>query len=250
MSDLETPSDELADLYAAERAAPTVDAGRRAAARSRLAAAVGRAPLGHAAAGTSAFGGAAKALATIAIIAGAGAGAMAIAKHVASAPAARAASTVPVRVEPSPPPPLVQPVVQVDEPPPAAPVEQLAMPSTPAPVKHLAAPVAETTSSPAVDRAVESAAASSPSEPELLQRAWTALSAGQAELARQLADQDAQLHPDGALGEERDAVEILALAKLARMDAARAAAARFIQRYPNSVHRARVERTLASQEMP
>jgi hypothetical protein len=76
------------------------------------------------------------------------------------------------------------------------------------------------------------------------------LSAGQAALARQLVEQDAKLHPDGTLGEERDAVEILALAQLGRMAEARTAGARFIQRYPTSVHRARIERTIDPKEMP
>jgi outer membrane protein assembly factor BamD (BamD/ComL family) len=89
-----------------------------------------------------------------------------------------------------------------------------------------------------------------PSEPELLKRAWTALSDGEPQKALQITEQDAQLHPDGDLAEEREAARIAALAKLHRIDEARSAASRFLQVHPASVHRALVERAIHSEEMP
>jgi outer membrane protein assembly factor BamD (BamD/ComL family) len=74
------------------------------------------------------------------------------------------------------------------------------------------------------------------------------LSAGDPEQALKLASEDEQLHPDGVLGEERDAVRISALVKLHRMDEARSAASRFIQEYPTSVHRVVVERAMSGEE--
>lgn len=217
MSELEPPPDELKELFAAERTAPTVDTSTRMASRARLAAAVAGAPLGYSTAGV-ALASVAKIIATIAIIVAIGAGTAAFLRHASSAPTPKAPAIAAIPEESIP-----APHVEVATSP--AP-----LPAEPEPPPRVASPPA-------------------PSEAELLRRAWTALSAGQAALARQLVEQDAKLHPDGMLGEERDAVEILALAQLDRMDDARAAGARFIQRYPTSVHRARIERTIAK-EMP
>ena len=59
---------------------------------------------------------------------------------------------------------------------------------------------------------------------------------------------DQQDHPTGGLAEKRDALIVQALAKLSRSEEARVAAAEFIARYPNTIHRARVERVL--EELP
>src|SRR5262249_1111856 len=88
------------------------------------------------------------------------------------------------------------------------------------------------------------AAQATPSQLVLVRRAWVALSSGQPALALQLGDEDASLHPDGVLAEERAAVQIAALAKLHRRTEARAAASRFIALHPASVHRARIERAI------
>jgi hypothetical protein len=212
MSELEPPPDELKELFAAERSAPTVDTAARMASRARLAAAVAGAPLGYSTAGV-ALAPVTKVIATIAIVAAIGAGTAAFLKHASSAPTPRAPAIASIPEEPVP-----APRVEVAKSP---------LPPEPPPPRVASPPA--------------------PSEADLLRRAWTALSAGQAELARQLVEQDAKLHPDGTLGEERAAVEVLALAQLGRMDEARAAGARFMQRYPTSVHRARIERTIAKE---
>lgn len=212
MSELEPLPDELKELFAAERTAPTVDTSTRMASRARLAAAVAGAPLGYSTAGV-ALASVAKIIATIAIVVAIGAGTAAFLRHASSVPTPRAPAIASLPEEPVAPPRVELATSSVPEPPPP----------------RVASPPA-------------------PSEADLLRRAWTALSAGQAALARQLVEQDAKLHPDGTLGEERDAVEILALAQLDRMAEARAAGARFIQRYPTSVHRARIERTIAKEK--
>jgi hypothetical protein len=58
------------------------------------------------------------------------------------------------------------------------------------------------------------------------------------------------LHADGALAEERAALEITALAKLHRMDEARAEAIHFRRVYPNSLHQDLVTRALTLEEHP
>lgn len=80
-----------------------------------------------------------------------------------------------------------------------------------------------------------------PTEAQLLHAAWMAHDPARA-LA--LVHQDAQLHPDGPLAEERAAIEAIALANLHQVDDARAAATRFYSLYPNSTHRALVERAV------
>lgn len=51
--------------------------------------------------------------------------------------------------------------------------------------------------------------------------------------------------PDGAMSEDRERLWIDALARSGRRDEARARAAEFFRRFPDSVHRARVERVVA-----
>lgn len=239
MSDYEPPPDELKDLFAAEKAAPTIDASTRAALRSRLAATVGNALLGHVAAGT-ALGGAGKALAIVALMLAAGGGAVIAVKHArSSAPVEEHRATAPANVAAGSAPNPVQ--------------EQRAAAEITTPERAQNATVRSKPEVPASSTAGAKPAAhdvAAPSEVELLKRAWTALSVGEPEQALQIAEQDAQLHPDGVLAEEREAVQIAALAKLHRMDEARSSASHFIQENPTSVHRALVERAIQREEAP
>jgi hypothetical protein len=217
MSEIEPPPDGLTGLFAAEKAAPVLDTSVHSVMRARLAAVVGKTPLGHAVVG-GVLGGAGKALAIIAITVAAGAGTVVAVRHGRTTETAKPA--VPLRTSapvPSTPPPTPEPAAASEI---ASTVPSATMPS------HARIKGPE------------------PSEPDLLARAWTALSAGEPEEALKIAEQDAQLHPDGVLGEERDAVQISALVKLHRMDEARSAASRFIRDYPTSVHRDLVERAL------
>jgi hypothetical protein len=222
MSEIEPPPDGLTDLFAAEKAARVVDPSAHSVMRARLAAVVGKTPLGHAVVG-GVLGGAGKALAIIAITVAAGAGTVVAVRHgrttQTAKPAVSLRTTAPVATTPPPTPPVA--------------------------VSEIAPVVSSASHARVAIKAPE------PSEPDLLARAWTVLSAGEPEEALRLADQDAQLHPDGVLVEERDAVQISALVKLHRMDEARSAASRFIRAYPTSVHRDLVERALQpEQESP
>jgi hypothetical protein len=80
-------------------------------------------------------------------------------------------------------------------------------------------------------------AVEAPGEAILLRDAWAALSASQPARALDLVQTDEHAHPSGPLSEERDALQVVALAKLNRLAEARAAAAAFASRYPTSVHR-------------
>ena len=59
-----------------------------------------------------------------------------------------------------------------------------------------------------------------------------------------LLDLDQRLHARGGLVEERDALRVQSLTALGRRDEARELAARFIERYPHSVHRKTIERVI------
>jgi hypothetical protein len=83
-------------------------------------------------------------------------------------------------------------------------------------------------------------------ESELLQRAQSALASDPAR-ALALTDQHRRRFPAGALSEEREAIAIQALRGLGREPEARVRAARFETKYPNSVHRSRVQATAAQQ---
>jgi hypothetical protein len=340
MTELEPLDDELADLFAAERAAPTIDVPGRTAMRARLFAAVAQLPLA-AAAGTLLGGGGGKALAILAITVAAGGGTVAMltdnSVDRSSTPTARAASSdesadrspviaSAIPVAPSTPRPAMPtaardrqsdvgatravaarpretsapvvparaadlatwrdvpaktPVAADDVPaerpmvvgdvPAGTPIARDAvLADTPAtigdaraetPITADAVPAGTSIAagdvpagtpiaiaaniSSATPAGLEVAhAAPSPSQVVLVRRAWVALSSGQPALALQLVDQDASLHPDGVLAEERAAVQIAALAKLHRRTEARAAASRFIALHPTSVHRARIERAI------
>ncbi|NVB76827.1 MAG: hypothetical protein HOV81_00395, partial [Kofleriaceae bacterium] len=83
MSELEQVPDELASLFAAERAAPVVDAAARTAAKARMVAAVAHVPLGTAGAAGAAttLAGSGKVIAILALTLGVGAGTIALVKH-------------------------------------------------------------------------------------------------------------------------------------------------------------------------
>lgn len=83
-------------------------------------------------------------------------------------------------------------------------------------------------------------------ESALLQRAQSALASDPAR-ALALTDQHRRSFRSGALSEEREAIAIQALRGLGREPEARARAARFETKYPNSVHRSRVQATPAQQ---
>jgi hypothetical protein len=229
MSEIEPPPDGLKDLFAAEKSAPVFDSSIHSVMRARLAAIVGKTPLGHAVVG-GVLGGAGKALAIIAIIVAAGTGAIVAVKHGHATETAKPAIALQARA-PAP--------------------STFAPAPTPPPASHIApaAQQAESVTAKPQDPSPRVATKTpEQSEPDLLASAWTVLSAGEPKQALKLADEDAQLHPDGVLGEERDAVRISALVKLHRMDEARSAASRFIQEYPTSVHRGVVERAMNGEE--
>ncbi|HEY1550824.1 MAG TPA: hypothetical protein VGG28_23505 [Kofleriaceae bacterium] len=218
MSEIEPPPDGLKDLFAAEKTAKVLDPSVHSGMRARLAAVIGRTPLGHAVV----LGGAGKALAIIAITIAAGAGAVVALKHGRTTETAKAMKT-------------------------GAPVATV-VPSTP--VRAVASDIAPAPNAAEPPAAKPRVAGKAPeqTEADLLARARTVLSAGDPEQALEIAEHDAQLHPDGALAEERDAVRISALVKLRRTAEARSAASRFIQQYPTSVHRDLVERAMQRDE--
>jgi hypothetical protein len=117
----------------------------------------------------------------------------------------------------------------------------------PAPVETSPAPepaiTATAPESPAPSPSFEETTIAEPSQAELLAKAWQAL-ANDPAASLALVDRDRALHPKGALAEERDALHIQALAALKRDDEARTRAAQFLGKYPQSVHRKRVEAVL------
>jgi len=239
MSDLPR---ELADLYAADRAASASN-GARAAVRAKLAATVGHAPLGAAVGGG--LGVAGKVLAVLALTVGVGAATVAAlhhsSAHMAPAPAPRIAHAPIAAAAPAP----VAPQV-------ASPTSSPVPPAVPPPVahpSHRTAPLVPVTAAaappaPATPAAVQAPA---PSEAALVRDAWLALSAKDPARALELVHDDERLHPDGPLAEERSALDILALAALGRIDDARAAATAFDARYPASVHHDLIARAIAKE---
>jgi hypothetical protein len=270
---------ELEDLVAAERAAPAPDAAARAAARARLAAAVG-----HAAPGAAGAFGAGKLLAILAVVVAAGTFAVLHGRGESHArPAApTVASTMPV-IAPTPT-PAPTATTATDAPEPAQTAEGSAAkntknakkasslgaldvlggqslrssttatrstPSTPSP----STPPTASMQSMAEPSHVQPAAAPPsppPAEPadattqaELIRQAWSALAVGEPDRALAIVLEDARLHDGGALDEERDAVRIVALARLGRLDEARRAATQFDHDYPTSLHHDLVTRALA-----
>lgn len=82
------------------------------------------------------------------------------------------------------------------------------------------------------------------SEVALLEQARAALRHGDLAHALELTDRAATRYPDGALVEEREALEIEALAKHGRHDAAAEKWSEFASSYPHSNYRARLQRLI------
>jgi hypothetical protein len=219
------PAD-LAALIAAERAAPTASSAVRIAIRAKVATAVAGAPLGVAATGL----GVGKVIAIVALTVGAGTAAMVGAKaHASHREVARTSAATEVQARHvDPPAQLVEEQPEVQPPPPAPTVSVQATPAV------------------ARSRPVHVAV---PSQAERIKQAWNALSIGDPSEALVVVDRDAAEHPIGALSEERDAVQIVALARSGRLDDAKRAADAFRSRYPTSIHLDLIARSLA-QESP
>jgi hypothetical protein len=232
---------ELGELIAAERAAnAATSAASRLAVRARLTVSVGKAPLGHAVAG-SALGGTGKAIAILAITLAAGGGAALVLRgndpgpqRTAQAPriheVQRSEAAAPVRTEPVVATAALETVVEAEA---VAPAIQRA-----APGKRPVMPEPSAKPEPA---------APAPSQAELVREAWAAVSAGSARRALDLADQDLRAHPNGPLSEERDALRVVALGNLGDASA-RDAASQFLVNYPTSVHRALIQRAISQVE--
>jgi hypothetical protein len=237
--------DELKALFDAERAAPAAEASLRVSLRSRLATTVGSSPLGHAAAG-AVLGSAGK---TLVVLAVALATAAAV-KHVIASPRERVAAA-------TEPPPVTTAMATTTTttttattttPPQQPPARQPTPPAVATPITTAATVGVKPAT--IVSESTLLKPATIASESTLLKRAWSALASGDAGLALRLAEQDARRYPSGALGEERDAIQIAALARLGRDDEARRAATTFLTHYPESVHRALVERSIQPLEVP
>jgi len=246
---------ELRELIDAERAAPV--SASRAAVRSRLAASVGGAPLGHAA-GASLAGGA-KVLAILALVVGAGTvatltqQASPVTSQEARLPAVpRAPVSVSVARPAEPAPPILATHAEIAAPTRTRPSPRVraSLETPPSPFEEAVVAGPEAVSVPPVDAARTAVADRSQiaivaSEAKLLHRAWDARGNDPAQ-ALALVIEDERLHPDGALAEERDALRISVLAKLDRLEDARVAATRFFVRHPDSVHRAMIETSIGA----
>ncbi|MDB4953516.1 MAG: hypothetical protein JWO36_1085 [Myxococcales bacterium] len=228
---------ELEELLDAERAVAPATASLRIAVRARVTASVGHAPLGHSLAG-AALGGVGKVIAVVAIVVGVGGTVALIHRRGSEDGETRASkpSAGPVIPSPTPVAPSLDPLTSTR-----------AEPSTRAGSGTHVATVPRSTRPEPVHSPI---AQSLPSQAELLREAWAAVSRGEAARALDLADQDEHSHPSGALDEERAALRIVALAKLERRDEARTAASLFLTDHPDSVHRALIERTIASKQSP
>lgn len=138
----------------------------------------------------------------------------------------------------APQPPRPVPAVVVPAPPPAPPVVVappvvLALPSVPV----LAAPVPAAVAAPRVERD------DLPGELRWIERAQTALAAGDPGAAQAALRGHARAFPRGHLAEEREALSVQALCASGRTEEARRAAAAFVARRPTSPQSARVRRT-------
>lgn len=266
MSNDQLPED-LAALFAAERAAPVVVEGAKAIVKAKLAASVAGVPLG---ASASLLGGAGKLISVLALSFGIGAGAIAVSRG----------GSEPVDVPPPPRVEIVEPVisahVEPDRPsassiaapvlvpvaPPARPVRRaaieqrvpvavdppVALPDVPPPPDTSPAPSPPSQpAAPSVSPVAEAVAAAPPApapESSLLAQAWSALSRRDAAHALVLVRDGERAYPGGPLTEEREAIRISALSQLHRRDESRAAAARFLSNYPHSIHRPLVQRAI------
>jgi hypothetical protein len=148
------------------------------------------------------------------------------------APSAQIVAAVPAVVPPA----VLQPSSAL------APIPSPSNVNTPEPAPVLPAP--EPAPVPARPRAHAAARAPQTSETELLQRAQRAL-VDHPSQALALTAEHRRLFAEGALAEEREVITIEALRRLGRAQAAQQRALRFAARYPNSVHRSRVQATPA-----
>jgi hypothetical protein len=107
------------------------------------------------------------------------------------------------------------------------------------------APAQSTASRARPNTTASEAATPASGEVELLSAAQRALRRTPSQ-ALTLAHEHARRYPDGAFAEERDAVEIEALALLGRIDDARARVNAFMHDYPSSPHRRRLVQLLGT----
>lgn len=219
----------LARLVASERAASAGSSALRGVVRAKLGAVVGAAPLG--AAGATLLGVTGKVIAVVAIAVGIGTTA-AVLRGRRSSPVHVAARALPVHESARP---IVEPL-----PPPSV---EVAMPEAPARPPSRSAPKRRAEVHPAT-------VSNDATELAVLAEARRALAHDDPSRALELTLDDERDHPAGALVEEREVIRISALAALHRSDETRAAAARFHERFPESIHRARVAHVLASLETP
>lgn len=158
-------------------------------------------------------------------------------------------ATEPSRAEPRVPPPAV---VQPD-----APAHEVIAAPEPSPVAEPAAPAA--TSRPRIQakQAAPVVAAAEPLAPaptlsieaelELLRKAQSALNRS-ASTALAIAEEHAQLYPEGAFVEEREMLRIEAELTLGQRSTALTRAKAFSERFGRSTYRARIERLLAAHD--
>lgn len=129
--------------------------------------------------------------------------------------------------------------------PPEEPRKQLA-PATAPPIAaghwHRAVAIPTGAASASDARAAEPRPAEPLDEHAVLARVVTALGQGHAEAALALIDDDARNHPNGALREERMALEVAALTAAGRTGDACDRADEFLRDYPDSIHRRALER--------
>lgn len=235
--DLPPLSPELRSLIEAEAGAPTSGPEDVAATRDRLLRSIGvaggagiepTAP-GNAAGTFAVAGSALKTLAVAAAMAALGGGAYLLSRddgratreaaHTASSndteqPAARAEPLAERASLPAPDAPIS--VVTTDEPEHAAPAPKRR--------RHNAAAPPETDETPP------------PDEESLIAAGLAAVSAGDFATALDLAEQHRALYPDGAMQQEREILQILALRQLGRQQEAAEREAAFRRKYPASVH--------------
>jgi hypothetical protein len=250
---IESPPDALRQLIAAERAAPVTNAAAQAAVRAKVGATLGIGKVAAAGAVTKA----ALTLKVLTVVIAVGAVTTAVvatrdhaqASATATAPARAAAprpSLVPAGVTATP----IEVTPIAEEPPrdkappssdaPAADLTVLGVPRHPtrrARTEHVAprsSATAQPVSPPPAPR----------SQADLLADASRALSGDDATHALALIDEDARAHPDGPLGEEREALRISTLSALGRRAEAADAAARLLAKYPRTIHRLLAEGAL------
>lgn len=130
---------------------------------------------------------------------------------------------------PAPPPGLVVP--------PEAPVAPASVPAPPPPVLK---PASRPTTAVVVAQASPDPLLLA-AERDHLARVRTAMNAGELETALQLLQVHVVSWPQGQLVEEREALTVLCLARLGRVDSARDAARAFVKRWPQSLFRNAIE---------